>query len=377
MKIGIEAQRIFRKKKHGMDFVALELIKNLPKNNNQEYFVFVNAKDAEVDQALFPQVTIVNSSLPYPVWEQIWLPRQAKKLSLDVLHCTANTFPIVNSVPTLLTLHDIIFMESNPLTNKDYSWYQRLGNFYRRVLVKNHLGKVDQIVTVSEFELNTMKQGLNAKGLESKISRIYNGVGKHFNHSALSEEETSELREKYSIPQNFVLFLGNTDPKKNTPNTLKAFVKFAERNENVHLLIGDLEQSFIEKCLPSGTPIQVKNRIVSLGYIDNRDLPGLLKLARVFLYTSLRESFGIPLLEGMRCGTPVITSNTSSMPEIAKDAALFVDPYHVEDIAIRLGELWNDETLQAELIEKGIARSAKFDWAQMSSEYSTLYPRVA
>jgi glycosyltransferase involved in cell wall biosynthesis len=377
MKIGIEAQRIFREKKHGMDFVALELIKNLPSNENHEYFVFVNAKNAEIDHNIFKQVTVVNTSLPYPIWEQLWLPKQAKKFNLDVLHCTANTFPILNSVPTLLTLHDIIFMESNPLTNSDYSWYQRLGNYYRRLLVKNHLGKVNKIVTVSEYELNTMKKGLHTEGLDGKISRIYNGVGEHFNAKELSQEHQVSLIEKYNLPKDFILFLGNTDPKKNTPNTLMAFAKFAKANQGAHLVIGDLDQSYIDKCLPAETSAQVKNRIISVGYIDNQDLPGLLKLSQFFLYTSLRESFGIPLVEGMRCGTPVITSNTSSMPEIAKEAALLVDPLNVEDIANSSERLWNDKTLRAEFKKKGIARSAQFNWSTMSIEYSRIYSQVA
>lgn len=377
MKIGIEAQRIFRKKKHGMDFVALELIKNLPKNNNQEYFVFVNAKDSEIDQSAFKHVTIINTNLPYPIWEQFWLPQQAKTLKLDVLHCTANTFPVLNSVPLLLTLHDIIFMESNPLTNTNYTWYQRLGNSFRRYLVKNHLGKVDKIVTVSDFELNTMKNSLSNQAVDTKISRIYNGVGEHFNNTVMNRSEKATLIEKYGIPEDFILFLGNTDPKKNTPNTLMAFAKFAEINKTAYLLIGDLDRAYIDKCLPEDTVEEIRDRIVTLGYVDNKDLPGLLKLSRLFLYTSLRESFGIPLLEAMRCGTPVITSNTSSMPEIAADAALFVDPYKVEEIATMLNTVWSDKLLQNEMSQKGIVQSAKFNWSDMSLEYSTLYPRVA
>ena len=360
-----------------MDFVALELIKNLPLNENQEYFVFVNAKDSEIYKPAFAHVNIINKSLPYPIWEQFWLPRAAKKINLDVLHCTANTFPVNNAVPKLLTLHDIIFMERNPLIISDYSWYQRLGNYYRRILIKYYLDKVNKIVTVSEFELNAMKKGLKTEGLENKISRIYNGVGEHFNADELSQDQQENLIKKYDIPNDFALFLGNTDPKKNTPNTLKAFVKFAEKNKSAYLVIGDIDQSYVEKCLPASTPMDVKKRIVSVGYIDNQDLPGLLKLARIFLYTSLRESFGIPLVEGMRCGTPVITSNTSSMPEIAQGAALLVDPFSVEDIANSSDRLWNDKMLRAEFKEKGIARSTHFNWSRMSIQYSRIYSQVA
>ena len=189
--------------------------------------------------------------------------------------------------------------------------------------------------------------------------------------------EKEALRKKYTLPDDYVLFLGNRDPKKNTLNTLKAFAKFAKLNDQVHLVVGDLDRSYIDKCLPAATHQSVKERIVPVGYIDNKDLPGLLKLARVFLYTSLRESFGIPLLEGMGCGTPVITSNTSSMPEIADGAAQLVDPHSVNDIAGSLEKLWNNAALREELSKKGLARSINFDWAEMSYRYSILYSNVA
>lgn len=360
-----------------MDFVALELIKNLPTRSNQEYFVFVNAKDSEIDTISFQNVTFMNTSLPYPVWEQMWLPRQVKKLNLDVLHCTANTFPVFGSVPIILTLHDVIFMEHNPLMNSSYTWYQRMGNCYRRFLVKHFLEKVNRIVTVSEFELNIMKKGFANTTVEDRLSYIYNGVGKYFNEELLSLTEKEALRKKYTLPDDYVLFLGNRDPKKNTPNTLKAFAKFAKLNDQVHLVVGDLDRSYIDKCLPAATHQSVKERIVPVGYIDNKDLPGLLKLARIFLYTSLRESFGIPLLEGMRCGTPVITSSRSSMPEIAADAALLVDPYDIHAIAMNLHMLWHDKVRRQDYTRKGIARSACFNWMQMSREYSLIYYKVA
>ncbi|MCT4625070.1 MAG: glycosyltransferase family 4 protein [Schleiferiaceae bacterium] len=376
MKIGIEAQRIFREKKHGMDFVALELVKNLPKVEGTEYFIFVNAKLSEVNFGLREDIQIVAKKLPYPLWEQIWLPIQSKKLNINVLHCTANTFPIVSPCKVFLTLHDIIFIETNPLKNGDYSAYQKLGNLYRRILVKYFLKNVDHIITVSDFELNNIKARFQRLSETITINRIYNGVGEHFESSTLTVEEKNRIEEKYGVKQDFVVFLGNTDPKKNTKNTLNAFVEFAKNNVEARLVVGDLAGNFLNNCLPADLEEGIRSRIIPLGYIENKDLPILLKMSRAFLYPSQRESFGIPLLEGMSCGVPVITSNTSSMPEIAQEAAILVDPNNKNEIANALEQVWNNKSLVETLISKGKQRGASFSWSKMAKQYATLYTQL-
>ena len=374
MRIGIEAQRIFREKKHGMDFVALELIKNLPANSAHEFFVFVNASDAEIKREEFPGVIIINHKAAYPVWEQVWLPKMAEKLELDVLHCTANTFPISCKVPTVLTLHDIIFLEKHPLLEKDFTLYQRFGNLYRRFLVKNFIQRIDSIATVSQFEEQNIAKALpSTKNLEV----VYNGVGGHFNDSKLCDDEKASLRSKYGLPENYLLFLGNTDPKKNTRNTLKAFASFLENNPDAFLVVGDLKADYINDCLAGKGFEKARSRVVPVGYIANTDLPGLIKMSRAFVYTSLRESFGIPLLEGMACGVPVLTSDTSSMPEIAAGAAFLIDPASVDSIAHGMSALWEDGIENVLSKIQGLRRSAAFSWSKMASEYVQLYQKVA
>ena len=371
MRIGIEAQRIFRQKKHGMDFVALELIRNLPTDQGHEYIVFVNAADEDIQAELFPHVTIVNHKTAYPLWEQFWLPKAAAKQKVDVLHCTANTFPVRSSVPVVLTLHDVIFLESNPLFKGGYTWYQRLGNSYRRLLVKNFIQSVKNLVTVSHFEQRNITEHVKAK---TNAEVVYNGVGEHF---ANGFNDDDFLKSKFNLPDEYFLFLGNTDPKKNTPNTLKAFAQLAAAYPQLYLVIGDLEQVYINQCLPGKQYEYARKRIVPLGYINNQELPGLMRMARAFLYPSLRESFGIPLLEGMASGVPVISSNTSSLPEIAGGAALLVDPTNADELTDAMKQLLENETLRKNLIASGKFRSKAFSWQKMATEYVELYKKVA
>lgn len=374
MRIGIEAQRLFRKSKHGMDFVALELIKNLPQDGEHEFFVFVNAKDEECKLQSFPHVTIVNHTASYAVWEQFWLPRAAKQLSLDVLHCTANTFPVFSSVPVVLTLHDVIFIESNPLFSKGFTPYQRFGNLYRRYLLKYFHRGIKRIATVSRFERSNIKLRLGGK---FKADVIYNGVSEHFNPNEVQHPSKELVRKRYQLPWHYFLYLGNTDPKKNTPLTLRAFADFVVDHPAANLVVGDLKPSYIEKCLPGEQYAFAKKRIHCIGYIENRHLPDIIKLSQGFLYPSLRESFGLPLLEAMACGVPVITADTSSMPEIAQDAAMKVNPKCKASLTNAMTSLWSSDVWRKHFRELGIKRSADFSWKRMSAQYVELYENVA
>jgi glycosyltransferase involved in cell wall biosynthesis len=232
----------------------------------------------------------------------ILVAKSSSQMGCDVLHCTANTFPIRSAVPVVLTLHDVIFLEGNPLFKGGYTWYQRLGNYYRRVLVRHFIKTVKSLATVSQFEQNNIN---NKVKTQAETEVVYNGVGTHFANGFTNE---NYLREKYNLPENYFLFLGNTDPKKNTPNTLRAFAKLTEEYPEAHLVIGDLDAAYINQCLPGKAFAEARKKIVPVGYIQNDELPGLMKMAKAFLYPSLRESFGIPLLEGMASGVPVISS---------------------------------------------------------------------
>lgn len=374
MRIGIEAQRLFRANKHGMDFVALELIKNLPRDKKHEYFVFVNAEDDQIKLQGFPHVTIVNHKTLYPIWEQYWLPKKAAELRLDVLHCTANTFPIISKVPLVLTLHDVIFMESHPLLTKGYTMYQRFGNFYRRVLLKYFNRGIRRVATVSKFERLNINLRTNSR---IKPDVIYNGVSDHFNPKEVTPPESELIRKMYKLPWNFFLYLGNTDPKKNTTRTLKAFAEFVQDHPAANLVVGDLSAKYIEKCLPGEENAFARSRIHSIGYVENRHLPVLIKMSQGFLYPSLRESFGLPLLEAMACGVPVITSDSSSMPEIAQDAAIKVNPKCKKSLANAMTSLWSSNVWKSHFKQRAIKRSSEFSWNRMSSEYVHLYESVA
>lgn len=378
MRIGIEGQRLFRLKKHGMDMVALELIRNLQKiDSENEYFIFVKPdldSDCLQPSENFHIVELQGGA--YPLWEQRALPAAAKKAGCQLLHCTSNTAPVKPGMPLVITLHDIIYLESISLFKKGGTWYQKFGNMYRRYVVPKVVERSSRIITVSHFEKQRIGEFFGFEAGDPRLVAIYNGVGEHF-RPIDDKAEMQRVKEKYRLPDHYAFFLGNTDPKKNTIGVLKAFSNYLKtNNQALKLVMLDFEHNALEALLSEIGDPNLRNQIHLTGYVVNTDLPAIYAQSKLFLYPSLRESFGIPMLEAMRCGTPVITSNTSSMPEVSGGAALLIDPFKPEEITEAMIKLVNDNDLRQILIEQGFQQSAKFSWYNMALDVHKLYLEI-
>lgn len=370
MRIGIEAQRIFRKNKHGMDYVVLQELLELQKIDHQnEYFVFISpGPDRCIHDTDNMHIIEVKGSF-YPLWEQIALPRAVRRSHIEMLHCTSNTAPLYCPVPLILTLHDIIFLEPRDKNNK--SVYQNLGWLYRRLVVPRIISKCRRIITVSEFELENIISKLQLP--RQRMAMIYNGYNEWFHPI----EGSNITYKKYIDKKGFIFFLGNTDPKKNTERTLIAYSRYLKLSPvKRHLLMADLDHQYLEDIIIRNGLSNIRSHIVMPGYIVNSDLPSIYNAAFAFLYTSLRESFGIPLLECMACGTPVITSNTSSMPEIAGPNALLVNPESADDICQALLRLEHEPDLYSFQRKVGLQRAQLFSWKHTAKQLLKLYNEV-
>ena len=370
MRIAIEAQRIFRKNKHGMDFVALESIRELQKVDKiNEYYILVSPGEDHCLKST-PNFHIIEIKYPsYPLWEQIGLPRALKKIKPDLLHCTSNTAPLFCKTPLILTLHDIIFLEKRQSTSE--SLYQNLGWYYRKFIVPLILPKCKKIITVSHFEAQRIRESL---GLEKEqIVPVYNGFSNHFKPI----NDYRIITGRYIDKEHYFFFLGNTDPKKNAARTLKAYSLYIQQSAHpLPLLIADLKEEVIDKMLREENIENIKSYLYFPGYITNTDLPAIYSGAKAFIYTSLRESFGIPILEAMACGTPVITSNTSAMPEIAGKGAILIDPYKKNEIADKMLQLENDSDFYRKQVNYGLERVKKFSWKKTAKNLLYIYESI-
>jgi len=366
MRIGIEAQRIFRSKKHGMDIYALELIRQLQKTDfENEYFIFVKAgPDRCLEES--PNVKIIEvKGATYADWEQVWLPLAVKKHQIDLLHCTSNTAPLLLNTPLIVTIHDIIYLNQS---FSGGSLYQKLGHYYRQWVVPMVFKKARKVFTVSEFEKKHMVEKL---GQAHKIESVYNGVAEKFR--PYSEIEKESIKAKFNLPDEYFFFLGNTAPKKNMLGLLKAYKGYTDQIEvPLPLVIAESSREDLNKMLTAIDGLPLAKHIHLTGYVSHDDLPEIYAAAHCFIYPSLRESFGIPIIEAMACGTQVITSNTSSMPEVAGGAAKLVDPFSENDIKSAMIDMQFSNGIAAK-VATGLARAAAFTWISTAEKVQANY----
>jgi len=374
MRIGIEGQRLFRKEKHGMDVVVMEIIKNLQLiDSKNQYYIFV--KDGDDDSWYEPTKNfhvIRLKKAAYHIWEQFILPKAVHKHKIEVLHCTSNTAPMFLNIPLILTLHDIIYLENFKFVSYKSSLYQLVGNFYRRWVVPRILNSSKVIITVSNSERSTIIQ--KYPQLEPKLKVVYNSFGECFGEN--NPQDENKIKEKYNLPDKYIFCLGNTSPKKNLSNILKAYYLYLDRNEEkIPLVLADHSPGDLFLFLNSSNS-KYKDYVKFIGYVSNWEIPTIYRLSQLFLYPSIRESFGIPILEGMKMGTPVITSNISCMPEIAGKSAYFVDPFDPESIAKGIEVLLYNPRVRSAMIERGYTRTKKFSWLESARQTLKIYEEV-
>ena len=359
MRIAIEAQRIFRRNKHGMDFVILEIIRCLQKmDHRNEYWVFVApGEDVCLKESENFHIEVLGSGF-YPLWEQVLLPRAVRRVKADVLHCTSNTAPLFPGAPLMVTLHDVICLEKE--NGASSSMYQRMGRIYSRFVIPRFIHRCAKVVTVSNYE----KEQIIAKlGLpEEKVQVVYNGFSDEFNEKAASNS------------RDYLLFLGATAPKKNTGGTIRAYSLYLDKSrKKLPLKIADLGKEQVVSILEEIGKSDLLNHIECTGYVPHSELPALYGGAAAFLYTSFRESFGIPQLEAMACLTPVVVSDKSALPEIAGPGAVYADPYKPQSIADALLKLENDDQYRQEAVEYGRQRIRNFSWSKSAEAVLRLY----
>ena len=373
MKIGYEAQRLFRNKKHGIEIVSLEILRALQIiDQDNKYEVF--AKTDNDHDCILPSVSLKIHRTPafsYPIWEQLFLPLFSRKCEVEILHCTANTAPLFCAAPLVVTIHDLIYLDKIEMKG---STYQNFGNLYRRWVVPIIAKKAAAIITVSSYAKNEIANKLHIP--EHKIFVIHNGVHEKFRVIAASQI-INTFKNKYQLPLNFFLHFANEAPRKNTIGTLRAFVQYCRKNPNpFHLVLTNINEEKTLKMLDSIQATEVSKFIVCLPYLPAAELPLLYNAAQIFLYPSYSEGFGLPVIEAMACGTPVITANNSSLPEVAGDAAFLVDADNHQQLANAMTSIAAEENIKKIMIEKGLTQAAKFKWQHAANKTKEVYQMI-
>lgn len=358
MRIAVNTRLLLKGKLEGIGWFTYQTLERMVKNHPEHEFIFFFDRPYDPSFVFAKNVTpvVVPPPARHPVLFYLWfdwsIPFMLRKYKADIFLSTDGQMSVYTKVPTCLVMHDIAF-EHYPehlIRSQRYYWRHFSPKFAR---------KAKRIVTVTQFSKQDISKKYHIPA--EKIDVVYNGA--HDAYHPLSFEEREDAKNKYADGCEYFVFVGALHPRKNVVNLLKAFVAFKKHHRtNMKLVIvGRMAWNFDElEEMKDDMPF--KKDVKWAGYMDVQELSKVVGGAYALTYPSLFEGFGIPIVEALQCGVPAIVSNTSSMPEVAGDAALLVDPTDVEDIANKMGIMYKDETLRARLAAAAPAQAAKFNW---------------
>jgi glycosyltransferase involved in cell wall biosynthesis len=310
---------------------------------------------------------IVSPLKYYSVREQIELPGVLRRHQIDLLHSPHFNLPLASSCPMVATLHDVIYLacpEDLP------SW---LGRGYYRAMMEAAVRRADRIITVSEFSRREIFRYLHAGNAEVEV--IHSGVDSLFTEST-DPEQVRQVLEREGITTDYIFYAGIYKPRKNHAGLMQAFARFLARGaEGQLVLAGDLGEGERELRALSAE-LGIASRVVLTGFVDDCELRSLYTGARVYACPSLYEGFGFTLLEAMACGTPVVSSPETSLPEVAGNAALYADARNAEEFGAALYRVFTDQALRGRLIQAGRANLQRFSWADAADRTLRVYERV-
>jgi len=332
---------------------GLELVLLVPEDHVQEFQSIYSFKPEKGIVAL-PETPIWH-------WEQFLLPRWCQKNKVDLLHMVTNRGPIFNwGFRKTHVVHDTIGLHQKKWKGGTLKAF--LSSTYNRLTIPLSARLADRIITVSNFSKNLILQDLKIP--EAKVRVIYNGVDKSF-----FNPDPTCINKFNLMPNGFVFHLGFLEPRKNTRRVIEAYARISPKlKDQFPLVIAGLAEKAQEVFLPLIKNLDLERNTILLPYVSDQELAGLYSSCAVFVWPSLWEGFGLPVIEAMAAGAPVITSNTTSLPEVAGDAALLVNPEIVEEIRDAIVLLLEKQSLRRELSLKGIKRAHFFQWTKTVEE---------
>jgi len=291
----------------------------------------------------------------------------------DVYHYPNFDLPIFQPYYSVFTVHDLTYLRHQSL----YMNGRWLKNWYTKHIMKLGAKKAKRIITVSQSTKQDLIEILNVP--HQKIEVIYEAIDDSFLNGKVSEKDPTFQNLPFEIKacEKYFLFLGERRPHKNIIRIIEAFARFKKgKHNNFKLVIAGKSYSNYQEPEKMIKDLGLSNSVLLLGYVDESEKKALFKNTECFLFPSIYEGFGIPILEAMACGTPVITSNISSMPEIAGDAALIVNPYDIYEISTAIEIISQDTNLRNRLIKAGLDRIKDFSWKKAAEHTLKVYENI-
>jgi len=371
MKIGIDA-RLALYEPHGIPRYIICFLRELEKlDANNTYILYLDKEDTnDVLPQRFEKKILTPSN--YAVWEQYALPRAAYRDNVDILHCPGNTAPLFfdSSMKLVMTIHDLMFMDDENADLRPGNLYQRFGKFYRKLIVSRTVQKTSAIMTDSQYSQSEFRKYFPL--LQTPVSVVHLGC----EFPEYLDIASSIVLLKYNIEKPFILSFGGIAPRKNTKRVIELFPQ-VKNKFNVQLVITGIPHANRDEFVKLAVQCGVEKDIVFLPLIPELELVALLRSAVLFLFLSKYEGFGLPVLEAMSCGIPIIASNRTSIPELVGDDGIIVNPDDENEVIKSIHHLLQLTEIERKRISKNnILWSKNFSWEQTARKILETYHTV-
>lgn len=371
MRIGIDATALPPQPVGAGNYIV-QLVRAFARlERGDEFVVFVQAGKASLlglaDRPDFRIIT-VRDIRPGArlIWEQSVLPLVVKKHKIDVFHSLHYTRPLWLPCKSVVTFHDMTFFLFPQL-------HTRSKRLFFPLAMRLSAKLANALIAVSE---NTRRDAIRLAGIPpEKIFTAPLGVDQTF-RQIRERERLSEIRAKYGLPERFILYVGLVEPRKNLPVLIRAYRALLEVQNDFDLVVAGRFGWMSEGILDEVARLNLNARVRFTGYVSQEDLPGVYNLSSLFVYPTRYEGFGLPALEAMACGVPVVTTNVSSMPEIVGDAGLLVEPDNERALTGAMVEVLANPGLSAEMTQKGLERAKQFTWERTARDTLRVYQYV-
>lgn len=306
----------------------------------------------------------INPRIRIP-WEQLLAPLLLAADGATLYHGVLNVMPVVATVPSVVTIHDI-----SPILFPQT--FRRINRMYTKWAIRRSAKHAAQLFTVSQHAKREIVEHLRVA--PERVTVTYDACDARF--APATDAELAAFRARNQLPERYLFYLGTLEPRKNIPRLVEAYAKIAHET-GVPLLIGGGKGWLYEPILRRVEELQLGDMLRFVGYVPQDEQHLWYGAATAFVFPSLYEGFGMPPLEAMACGTPVITSNASCLPEIVGDAALTVDPYDVDALAAAMQRVLGDAELRAQMRAAGFVQATKFSWHTTAVDTHAVYQRVS
>ncbi len=365
MNIAVNTRILLKNKLEGIGWFTYETMKRITQNHPEHQFYFIFDRPYSKEFIFADNVTpiVTGPQARHPVLFYYWfeksIPKVLKQIKADVFISPDGYLSLNTNIKSIPVIHDINFMH-NP---KDFPIGLR---HYYHYFFPRFAQKAKRIVTVSEFSRKDIKEQFAID--QKNIDVVFNGSNEIYKPSP--EEEIQETKKQFTQGEDYFIFVGALSPRKNIANLLSAFNLFKVITKSKIKLVIVGEKMFkTRKMKDAFNQMNYKDDVIFTGRKSPEELKKLYGAALALTFVPYFEGFGIPIIEAMNCDTAVITSNVTSMPEIAGNAALLVDPFSIESIADAMTKIYNDKDLRNQLIEKGKLQRSKFSWDQTANKF--------